>query len=111
MTPKNLPRAPKGLGKAGKSLWTDAVGEYQYDALELNLLFHACNAADEAEQAKAKLEAAGYVVKDERGKLVENPQYLVLRDSRNCLARLLKQLEPKRKPAHKPRSESWGSGM
>ena len=102
---------PKGLGKAGRTLWNDALEAMEFDTLELNLLRHACEASDEAAQAKESLQRDGYVVTDGRGKLVENPQYLVLRDSRNCLARLLRQLEPKQKATRKPRSESWGTGL
>jgi P27 family predicted phage terminase small subunit len=106
-----MKNAPKGLGKAGRTLWNDALDAMEFDALELNLLRHACGAADEAQKAKEALERDGYVITDARGKLVENPMYLVLRDSRNCLSRLLRQLEPKQKATRKPRGESWGMGL
>ncbi len=106
-----IKKAPKGLGAAGKSLWNDALKVLQFDPLELNLLAHACNAADEAEKAKELLESQGFIITDARGKKIENPMYLVLRDSRNCLARLLRQLEPKRRQMRIPRGESWGAGL
>jgi phage terminase small subunit len=106
-----MKKPPKGLGKAGQKLWNDAVKVLDFDALELNLLEHAARCADEAHKAKELLETEGFTITDARGKRVENPMYLVLRDSRNCLARLLRQLEPKRRHMRQPRGEGWGSGI
>jgi P27 family predicted phage terminase small subunit len=104
-------KPPKELQTAGQTLWNDALKVLEFNPLELNVLAHACAAADEAQNAKSLLEREGYTIVDARGKKIANPMYLVLRDSRNCLARLLRQLEPKRRQMRIPRNEGWGTGL
>jgi hypothetical protein len=71
----------------------------------------ACMAADEAAKARAVLEREGFTVTAPGGKLVQHPCCLTLRDARNFIARVMKQLEPKRASLHEPRAQSWGLGV
>jgi P27 family predicted phage terminase small subunit len=108
---KSMAKVPKRLGKAGRELWQAMIATFEFNDAEEALLKQACYAADEAGQARAVLEREGYTVTAPGGKLVQHPCCLTLRDARNFIAKVMRQLEPKRAAQHQPRPSSWGLGV
>lgn len=91
MTP---PRAPSGLGKAGKRLWKAITG---IDGLELRpdeieVLEQACALRDQIERLQQAADTGPVEVTGSRGQVVIAPAIQELRHSRAELARLLRQL-------------------
>ena len=105
-----MARVPKSLGKAGRELWAAMAETFEFNSAEEALLVQACLAADEAAKAREVLEKEGFTIAA-GNKLVQHPCCLTLRDSRNFIARVMKQLEPKRAAQHQPRPSSWGLGV
>jgi hypothetical protein len=105
-----MQKAPKQLGIAGKELWKAMLATFEFTAAEESLLIMACRAADDCARASAVLDAEGFTVTAPGGKLVQHPCCLTLRDGRNFIAKVMRQLEPRRQSQHQPRSQSWGLG-
>jgi phage terminase small subunit len=106
-----MEKAPKQLRKAGRELWKAMLDTYEFTAAEESLLVMACTAADDCEKTRAVLEREGFTVTAPGGKLVQHPCCLTLRDARNFIAKVMRQLEPKRASQHQPRPHSWGLGV
>jgi hypothetical protein len=79
-------RAPPGLGKRGKKLWSAVVDEFGLDEHELALLEDACRTADLVQRLEDCL--ADGVMTDAYGGRV-HPAAIEIRQQRLALARLL----------------------
>jgi hypothetical protein len=107
---KSMARVPKSLGKAGRGLWAAMLDTYEFTSAEESLLMQACQAADEASRAREVLEKEGFTI-TAGNKQIQHPCCLTLRDARNFIARVMKQLEPRRASQRERRPDSWGLGV
>ena len=87
------PRPPAGLSAPGRQLWRQIAGAFELEPDEVELLRQACRCADEAEDLRAALAAAGPTVTGSTGQVRPNPLYAQLRAHRETLARLLRGLD------------------
>jgi hypothetical protein len=67
------PRAPAGLGAAGRELWRDVLGAYLLTPAEHQVLIALCHAVDQLAKLNAELVSAPLTVKGSRGQQVPNP--------------------------------------
>lgn len=86
------PRAPKGLGAAGRKLWRDLTADIAFEPHELRLLADACKVADLIAKLDQAAEDSPLVVKGSTGQPVINPVIAEARVQRGLLAKLLKDL-------------------
>lgn len=86
------PRAPGGLGSAGKRLHRDVTTRYGLRADELRVLEQACRTADALDRYDEAMRDASLTVKGSQGQLVMHPIAQEARLARGLLASLLKQL-------------------
>lgn len=86
------PRAPKGLGAAGKKLWRDLTADTEFEPHGLRLLTDACRVADLIAKLDQAAEDSPLVVKGSTGQPVINPVIAEARVQRGLLAKLLKDL-------------------
>lgn len=88
-----VPRAPAGLSKAAKTLWSRLITEYGIrDAAGLAVLEQAARAFDRAEEARRMLDRDGCVVKDRWGQKKAHPAATVERDARAAFLAAIRQL-------------------
>lgn len=87
------PRAPAGLGKAGKKLWRDMVKLLDLRPDELASLAQAASTVDELERLQAALANAPLTVSGSKGQPRPNPLLDEVRRHREVLARLLARIE------------------
>ncbi len=66
MTGRVMPRAPKGLGPAGRALWRDANGKYEFDPHELLILTELCRCRDRLELLEVAIQESGVADADGR---------------------------------------------
>jgi hypothetical protein len=66
MVASTAPRAPKGLAAAGRALWRDATGKYEFDPHELMLLGELCRCRDRLEQLEVAIQESGVADADGR---------------------------------------------
>jgi|SRR5215211_695836 len=86
------PRAPDGLGRAGKRLWASIVGEYELDSRELLVLEQAARQADAVQALEAEVSESGIVGPGSRGQMRLSPTVVELRQARLALTKLLGEL-------------------
>lgn len=87
------PRAPSGLGTAGKALWHDVTRAYALDPHERHVLREACRTADEIRRVEQALDAEPSLsAKGSQGQLVEHPWLGSLRNHRQTMDRLIARL-------------------
>jgi hypothetical protein len=86
-------KAPIGLARAGKSLWTGITGKYELRADELRLLEDAAREADLIETLNDGLVGLPLMMKGSTGQDIVNPIYGELRQHRSALAGLLRALK------------------
>lgn len=87
------PRAPAGVGRAGRALWRAVLAEYDLSPPELQLLTEACHTADELDRLRRLVEEANPIVDGSRGQPRANPLLAEIRRHRETLARLLAALK------------------
>ena len=87
------PRAPAGLGKAGRKLWRDMVKLLDLRPDELAALAQAASTVDELERLQAALCDAPLMVAGSKGQPRPNPLLDEVRRHREVLARLLARIE------------------
>ena len=56
----DIPRAPRGLGSSGKSLWRAVLTDYALDQHETSILTQACRVADACDKLQGIVDA-GYL--------------------------------------------------
>ena len=86
-------KAPTGLDRAGKSLWSSVAGKYELRADELRLLEDAAREADLIETLNNSLAGLPLMMKGSTGQDIVNPIYGELRQHRSALAGLLRALK------------------
>jgi P27 family predicted phage terminase small subunit len=93
----SIPRAPAGLGSAGRSLWRSILGDlaagWELDARELYVLERACRCADDMAALEAAVKRDGETVTGSRGQVVVHPALAEVRQLRLLQLRLLGALE------------------
>ncbi|WP_149481516.1 hypothetical protein [Mycolicibacterium sp. P1-18] len=100
MTEQDIPRAPTGLGKAGRRLWkqvqTDVFGQKMtLDSLENAYLEDAARLSDRIDELEAVLNdcETGYMVKGVAGQPVAHPMIAEIRQTRAERARMLARIK------------------
>lgn len=86
------PRAPVGLGNAGRALWKATVGQYELTAHEQRLLGQACATLDTIAELDAQVDADGVMSTGSMGQQVLHPAVAELRQQRLAFSRMLSQL-------------------
>lgn len=92
------PRAPRGLGSAGKRMWRGTFAERDDGARlelrpdELVLLVEACRLADDVETLRGELVGASLTVPGSQGQDVVNPLRSELHRTSTRLESILKTL-------------------
>lgn len=86
------PTTPKGLGAAGRALWSDVTGKYELRADEVRVLEDACRERDLIKRLEDELADASLIVKGSMGQQVVNPLVSELRQHRATCASLMRQL-------------------
>lgn len=85
--------APKGLGTAGRRLWTSIASKWELRADEARLLEDAAGEADLIATLIAGLDGLPLMMKGSTGQDIVNPIYGELRQHRSTLRALLAQLK------------------
>jgi P27 family predicted phage terminase small subunit len=98
---KILPKPPKHLSRAAKSLFRALQAEYGIeDAAGLDLLSDYCEFYDRREQARSIIRQEGAVIKDRFEQSVPHPATRIERDSSAAMTRILRQLNLDLEPIH-----------
>ena len=89
------PKAPSGLGRKAKALWSEVTDNYDLRVDELRILEDACWEADLVDRLQSEINAADHenVVKGSMGQPVASPLVQEVRQHRTVLARLLTSLK------------------
>lgn len=87
------PKAPAGLGAAGRRLWRAVGDAYDLRVDEVRVLEDACRLADTIALLEASMDGQGVLVKGSMGQPVLNPLLSEQKTHRTALAGLLKQLK------------------
>jgi hypothetical protein len=66
MAANDSSRPPKGLGPAGRALWRDSTGRYDFDPHELMLLAELCRCRDRLDLLDVAIQEAGVADPDGR---------------------------------------------
>jgi phage terminase small subunit len=90
-----VPEPPAHLSDASADLWRLIVAGWELDPAQLELLTLACEARDQAEQARVELERAGSLFTVGHKGEKAHPAVLVHRDASLRFARLVRQLDLK----------------
>lgn len=88
-----VPRAPGGLGKAGKALWRSILADLELESHEVAILSAAARQADNITDLEALLTSEGLSVVGSAGQPVLNKAVTELRLGRLALAKLLSSLD------------------
>src|SRR5690606_5144108 len=83
---KTTPKAPRGIGTAGRKLWNDIVKDYDLRADELRVLAKACALEDHIAALQKGLEKAPLTVTGSQGQEVINPLYTEIRQQMSTQA-------------------------
>lgn len=86
------PRAPSGLGVAGRRFWRSMVGVYEFSPAELEVLRQACRVVDVLARVDEALAADDVVSYGSRGQPVRHPLLEPSADQRALLDQLLRSL-------------------
>lgn len=92
MTPNSRPRAPDGLEKAGKRVWTQILAEFDLDSRELLVLEQAARQADAVAALEAEVASSGLVGRGSSGQPRLSQTVVELRQARLALSKLLGEL-------------------
>jgi len=87
------PKAPSHLSAPAREFWRWAIHEFVLEPNHLLLLAKALEAFDRAEQARNVIRRDGMFISDRYGQPRPHPAVQIERDSRDALARLLRQLD------------------
>ena len=92
MSDINRPRAPKGLGPAGRRFWKAILADYDLSAGEVELLRQACRVVNLVDRADEALAADNLVVPGSRGQPVINPLAGETATQRRVLEHLIRSM-------------------
>ena len=92
MSPSASPRAPTGIGPAGRRLWRSILDGYVLTEHELVLLQQATRVVDQVAELDALLTTEGLLVAGRAGEQKLHPALAEVRQQRLTLARLLTAL-------------------
>ena len=94
MTEQPLPRAPKGLGPAGKRYWREMVEQYEFDVEKLALLRQAARTVDLLERLQEQIDAdPTLIARGSQGQPVSSPAVGAIKEHRALLVTITKALE------------------
>lgn len=93
MTATKKPRAPTGLGVAGKALWGRLNERYSFDPREQAILDAACRQVDLVVELERVLTDDGVIVVGSKGQQRVSGLVAEVRQGRLCLAKLLGDLQ------------------
>jgi hypothetical protein len=86
------PRAPAGLGEAGRRFWREMAAAYEFAPAELETLRQACRVVDVLARIDEELAVADVVSVGSRGQPVRHPLLEASADQRALLDQLLRAL-------------------
>ncbi len=86
------PRAPAGLGAAGRKLWREVLADFELAPDGLSLLTAACRTVNELERLHQAIVCAEVMTTGSAGQPVANPLFAEARAHRATLAKLIAQL-------------------
>jgi hypothetical protein len=107
----NIPRAPSGVGPAGRRLWHSMLGDFELAEHEVSLLRQAVRVADVCEQLQGVVAEEGPLTTTRLGEVKTHPAVVELRQQRLVLARLIVALRVPlgdQEEAPRPRSQRRG---
>lgn len=87
------PSAPETLQQGGRALWVAVTEKYELRRDELRVLEDACHEADLVDTMAAALAGGDLMITGSQGQQVVNPLVSELRQHRNTLAGLMRQLK------------------
>lgn len=87
------PAAPSGLGTAGRKLWRDLTGVYEFAAHERRLVEAACRTVDTLAALEDRVAGDGVMVTGSQGQEVLHPAIGEARQQRLALHKLLAALD------------------
>jgi phage terminase small subunit len=95
--PQDPPRiladgTPATLGIAGAELWHRVIRDFDLSPVERSLLALACEAADDADGARAAIRRDGVTTTGGRGQVIAHPALAIARQAEISVGRLLGQL-------------------
>ncbi len=92
---KAIPKAPEGLGKAGRELWTSVLRDYWMDgeSHKLAILEQAAKVCDRIAEQEAAMKGEQLTVRGSKYQPVIHPLVAEARAQRGLLASLLKSLQ------------------
>lgn len=85
-------KAPAGLERAGRELWSSVLDEYELDVHEELLLLQACRCVDQLDRLAAEAAAGDVTVTNFKGDQVAHPAIVESRQQSLTLTRLLASL-------------------
>ncbi|MGH4001744.1 MAG: hypothetical protein ACRDTJ_30270 [Pseudonocardiaceae bacterium] len=88
----STPKAPAGLGAAGRKLWREILADFELPTDALSLLTAACRTIDELDKLHTAMAGAEVMTTGSQGQPVVNPLFAEARAHRATLAKLLAQL-------------------
>ncbi len=86
------PRPPRGLGTAGRRLWSRTLADWDLSEDSLSLLRQACHVADACDRLQERAAAEDPVIRSRLGGAVPNPVHVELRSERRMLLALIHEL-------------------
>jgi hypothetical protein len=91
----SIPKAPKGLGPAGRALWASVLADYWMDgeSHKLAILEQACKVTDRVTELESAMEGEPLTVLGSARQLTIHPLIAEVRAQRGLLASLLKSLQ------------------
>lgn len=99
----DIPRAPRGLGASGKTLWKAVLSDYELDEHEQSILVQACRISDACDKLQGIVDDEGVMCESSQGTRA-HPALVELRQQGIALARLMTALRI-------PAGESDGRGQ
>jgi len=93
ISPDTGPEPPAHLSAPARDFWRWATHEFVLEPNHLILLAKALEAFDRAEHARKVIARDGMFIADRYGQPRPHPAVQIERDSRDALARLLRQLD------------------
>lgn len=92
MSESERPKPPTGLGKRGRQLWNDVVGEYALRPDELLTLQELARCADSIDVMESELKGAPLMVVGSTGQMRPHPLLAEVRGARQVYAQLARLL-------------------
>jgi hypothetical protein len=84
-----IPKAPSGVGPAGRRLWRAVLADFELAEHEMTLLRQAVHVADACDELQKVVDEEGPLTPTRLGDVKTNPALVELRQQRIVLARLI----------------------